>query len=267
MKGLLPARPVEVLSPWQKSGDPGRFWPRPLIFLHIPKAAGSSLQEWVVRHFPGGKAFRFLGDQQTWNKFAELPVEERARFDVLLGHVNFGVHELLPDAATYITMLRDPVDRVVSHYYYVLSTPTHYLHKKVAGRGYTLLEFALTRVSHELDNDQVRWLTSRQHDEIPVGGIERRILDEAKWNLEHGVAAIGLMERYSESLRCFEKAFAWDHIPIHTARNVNSDRPPLSEIQAEAIEAIREVNRYDVELYEFAQALFEEQLNRLGVRP
>jgi hypothetical protein len=147
----------------------------------------------------------------------------------------------------------------------VRTEPTHYLHKKVAGRGYSLLEFVLSRISHELDNDQVRWLTSRHHDEIPVGGINRTVLDEAKWNLEHGFSVVGLMERFAESLECFEKAFAWDPVPIREFRNVNSDRPPLSEIPVEAIEAIREVNRHDVELYEFAKAIFEEQMNRLGV--
>lgn len=262
---LMPARPVEVESPWRQSPAPGSFWPRPLIFLHIPKAAGSSLQEWIVRHYPGANMFRFLGDRAQRERFAALPEEERGRFDVILGHVNFGVHELLPEPATYLTMLRDPVDRVVSHYYYVLSTPSHYLHKRVAGRGYSLLEFVLTRVSHELDNDQVRWLSSKHHDEIPVGGIDRRVLDEAKWNLEHGIAAVGLMERYSESLECFRRTFSWEHIPTQTFRNVNNDRPALSEVPREAIEAIREVNRADVELYEFAEALFEEQMNRLGV--
>lgn len=265
--GLLPGEPVEVASPWREQAEHGRYWPRPLIFLHIPKAAGSSLQEWVFRHYSGGRAYRFKGDKDNWREFANLPETERALYDVVLGHVNFGVHELLPEPATYMTMLRDPVDRVVSHYYYVLSTPTHYLHKKVAGRGYSLLEFALTRLSHELDNDQVRWLTSRHHDEIPVGGIDRRILDEAKWNLEHGIAALGLMERFSESLACFERAFSWEHIPMEAARNVNAERPPLSEMAPEALEAIREVNRFDVELYEFAQALFEEQKNRLGIGP
>jgi hypothetical protein len=248
------------------AGPERRFWPRPLVFLHIPKAAGSTLQESILSHYPGGVFYRFTGDTQQWKDFPDLPERERAAIDVVVGHVHFGVHEYLPEPATYLTMLRDPVDRVVSHYYYVLSNPTHYLHRKIADRGYTLQQFAITRVSHELDNDQVRWLTDKHHFDIPTGRVGRALLDEAKWNLEHGIAVVGLMERFEESVRCFEAALGWPPARIRERRNVNPERPPLSEIDPAALEAIREVNRYDVELYEFARALFEEQALRLGVR-
>ncbi len=241
-----------------------RFWPRPLVFVHIPKAGGSTLQESILSHYPGGKFYRFTGDTQQWLDFPGVDEEERASFDVLVGHVHYGVHRYLPEPATYMTMLRDPVDRVVSHYYYVLSDTTHYLHPIVAQRGYTLYEFAMTRVSHELDNDQVRWLTEPHHFDIER--VDRSLLDEAKWNLEHGFAAFGLMERFDESLRCLESAFGWNRSPARERKNVNPDRPPLSEIDPAALEVIRQVNQFDVELYEFAKALFEEQACRLGVR-
>lgn len=183
--------------------------------------------------------------------------------DAVVGHVHFGVHRYLPEPATYMTMLRDPVDRVVSHFYYVLSDPAHYLHKRIKDGGYTLLEFAITRVSHELDNDQVRWLTEAHH--FDVERVDRNLLEQAKWNLEHGIAALGLMERFDQSLRCFEAAFGWERRHVQERKNVNRERPPLSEIDPAALQAIREVNRYDVELYEFARALFEEQATRLGV--
>ncbi len=239
---------------------PPRYWPRPLVFLHIPKAGGSTLQEYVLSHYPGGRFYRFTGDTKQWLDFPSLPEQERASFDVLVGHVHFGVHRFLPEPSTYMTMLRDPVDRVVSHYYYVLSDPKHYLYPIVAGRGYTLLEFALTRVSHELDNDQVRWLTEPHH--FDVERVDRSLLEEAKWNLEHGIAAFGLVERFDESLRLFESAFGWPRRQWSERKNVNRERPPLSEIDPAALEVIREVNQFDAELYEFAKALFEERAAR-----
>lgn len=240
-----------------------RYWPRPLIFLHIPKAGGSTLQDFVLSHYPGGVFYRFTGDTKQWLDFPSLSDRERGAMDAVVGHVHFGVHRYLPEPATYMTMLRDPVDRVVSHFYYVLSDPAHYLHKRIKDGGYTLLEFAITRVSHELDNDQVRWLTEAHH--FDVERVDRNLLEQAKWNLEHGIAALGLMERFDQSLRCFEAAFGWERRHVQERKNVNRERPPLSEIDPAALQAIRDVNRYDVELYEFARALFEEQATRLGV--
>ena len=243
------------------------FTPRPLIFIHIPKAAGSTLQEIVVRHYQGGRGFRFTGDTQEWEDFKALPIEQRGVYDVLQGHVHFGLHEYLPEPATYITMLRDPIDRVVSHYHYVLANPDHYLHAKIAGGSFTLHDYAVTRASHELDNDQVRWLCSRHHFDVPVGQVSRQMVDEAKWNLENAFAVVGLMERFDDSLRCLSAAFGWKDVAPKERRNVNAARPTIQQIPEDTLRAIREINRYDIELYDFALGLFEEQLVRLGVRP
>jgi hypothetical protein len=257
--------PSELVPIWKERAPSQLFWPRPLIFLHIPKAAGSTVQKMVMQHYPGALSYIFTGDTAQWLEFPKMSEDDRASLDVILGHVHYGIHEHLPDPATYITMLRDPVDRVVSHYYYVLSNPDHYLHRKIARRGYTLEEFAITRISHELDNDQVRWLTSLHHFDVRVGDVDRSLLEEAKWNLENGIAAVGLLERFHESLTCFERAFGWEDSSMPSPRNVNPDRPPLSEIDPRALAAIREVNHFDVELYEFVEALFEEQLTRLAI--
>lgn len=243
------------------------LWPRPLIFLHIPKAAGTTLQEIIVRHYMRGKIFRFTGSQEQWKAFCDGPAEDRGRYDLIAGHVHFGIHELLPDPATYITMLRDPIDRVVSHYHFVLANPGHYLHPVLAGGRYTLHDYAVTRVSHELDNDQVRWLCARDHFDVPVGEVSREMVEEAKWNLANAISVFGLVERFSDSLRCLRAAFGWDEVKLPEKRNANRHRPTLDRIAPETIAAIREINRHDCELYDFACGLFEEQLVRLGVPP
>jgi hypothetical protein len=242
-----------------------RVAPAPLIFVHIPKAAGSTLQEIIVRHYQGCRGFRFTGDAERLEAFRSLSQEDRDSFDLLQGHVHFGVHELLTRPATYITMLRDPVDRVVSHFHFVTANPDHYLHRQLGGM--TLRDYAVTRASHELDNDQVRWLCAADHFDVPVGRVSRAMVEEAKWNLANAFEAIGLMERFDESLRCLSAAFGWRDTEPPAKRNANRHRPSLSDVPQETLDAIRRINRYDVELYEFAAGLFEEQVSRLLVDP
>ncbi len=152
-----------------------RYYPRPLIFLHIPKAAGSTMQEIVVRHYKGGKGYRFTGAPERFRAFAAMPEAERASYDVMTGHVPFGVHRHVPGPSVYMTMLRDPVERIVSHYYFVLSKPDHYLHAavkgggEVGGGGMTLHEYVERRTSIELDNDQTRYFIE------PAGGGRRAV--------------------------------------------------------------------------------------------
>lgn len=221
----------------------------------------------MVRHYKAGRGFRFTGDLKQLEEFKNKPLDERDAYDVLLGHVHFGLHEWISRPALYMTMLRDPVDRIVSHYYFVKAKPEHYLHKLIIGKGMSLQEYAEKRACVEVDNDQVRWLCARPHSAVPIGKVPREMVDEAKWNLENSISVLGLVERFEESLCCFGRAFGWSDVSYGGRKNVTPDRPPLDEIPAAAIETIRRVNRYDVELYELAKSLFEEQLLRLGVLP
>lgn len=242
-------------------------FPAPLIFVHIPKAAGSTLQEIIVRHYQGARGFRFTGDSERLAAFKSLTPEQRDSFDLLQGHVHFGLHELLSRPATYFTMLRDPVDRIVSHYHFVMANPGHYLYDKIAGRGFTLHDYAVTRASHELDNDQVRWLCAADHFDVPVGRVSRAMVEEAKWNLANAFAVFGIMERFDDSLRCLKAAFGWRDVSPPERRNVNRHRPRLEQVPQNTLDAIRRINRYDIELYDFAIGLFEEQFARLCAPP
>jgi hypothetical protein len=239
--------------------------PRPLVFLHLPKAGGSTLQEVIVRQYMCGFGFRFTGDRAQLRAFKALPEESRAKFDLVHGHVHFGIHQWLPDPATYITMLRDPVDRVISHYYFILNHPSHYIYPVIKERGLSLKDYGTLKPTHETDNDMTRWLTPREHNEVRLGQVTRSMVEEAKWNLANAFSCFGLVERFDESLACFQAAFGWKDVSYRERKNVNPDRPPLEEIPRETIDAIREANAFDVELFEFAKALFGEQLLRLGV--
>lgn len=241
------------------------YAPRPLIFLHIPKAAGSTLQELIVRQYAGGRSFTFTGDQGRYSEFAGMSAAERGSFDVLLGHVQFGVHEHLPDPATYITMLREPVDRVVSHFHFILQRKEHYLHESLRRRGYSLREWLLEARPLVVDNYQLRWLISRPMGEVAPGEVTRSMLDEAKWNLENAFSVVGLTERFEESLSCMARAFGWSDLEGQENRNTNPIRPALDEVDPSTLAAIHETNRLDVELHEFACALFEQQCAQLRV--
>jgi hypothetical protein len=243
--------------------EPRPYYPRTLIFLHLPKAAGTTLQDIVLRQYPGSQGYRFTGSPERREAFKQMPESVRAGFDVLAGHVHFGIHRWVPGPSTYMTMLRDPVDRLISHYYFVLQHPDHYLHKLVKGGNLSLHDYIANRTSIELDNDQTRYFLLREHKEIPYGSLTDSMLDEAKGVLSAYFPAIGLAERFDESLIYLQCLFGWLDVS-YQKKNVTKERPKMAEVASETLDLIRETNRFDVGLYEHAAALFEQRVAALG---
>ena len=241
------------------------FSPRPLIFLHVPKAGGTTLESIVKRQYKGGLVYRFTGARENTDAFRALPEDERARFDLLSGHVNFGIHASLPDPATYITMLRDPVDRVMSFYYFVKRKPNHYMWEHGFHEQMTLREFLEQGKCIELDNFQTRILNPEPDEYLPFGCVTEEARHSALRNLDR-FAAIGLTERFDESLEILRHRFGWQDVS-YVPLNVTGDRPRLAEIEPETLDLVREVNRHDLALHERAKELFAAQFAAAAADP
>jgi hypothetical protein len=228
-----------------------------VIFLHVPKTGGMTFNLVLERNYPGLQTLiTGASDRHALRVDLGAWPEERMRgLRCVRGHLEYGVHERFPKPSRYITLLRDPVDRAVSHYRHVLSQPLHYLHERVADEGMTLADYARAGFI-EIENGQTRQL---------VPGAENRActaadLVAAKRNLD-SFLAVGLCERFDETVVLFAGLLGWK-LPLYRRANVNSaPRPGLDEVTRRAIE---EANPLDLELYAHAQLLFERQVERAG---
>ena len=99
-----------------------------VIFSHIPKTAGSTTNDIIDSNY--NHIFDFYPKRnpestqlKDWIKDFKQGVESLKKETtpkLLRGHFGMGVHELLGvDSCTYISILRDPIDRVISHYYFL----------------------------------------------------------------------------------------------------------------------------------------------------
>ena len=106
---------------------------RALIFLHIPKTAGTTLNRIIEWQYNPLSIFTMdpYRIRATVDRLKTLSEQRRRRLQVVRGHLFYGVHELLPQGATYITMLREPVARFLSSYYFIQRRPFHPMHRKV----------------------------------------------------------------------------------------------------------------------------------------
>jgi Galactose-3-O-sulfotransferase len=225
-----------------------------LIFLHLPKTGGSTLTtllRWQYRSLQPAEIARFITEERTFEEIDRLPLEQRARIKLLVGHFAYGVHEFIPKPCSYITIVREPAQRVVSLYRYILSAPSHHLHKTLSSSSMSLEDYIGSGIHQfQTENALTRQLAGRDEE----GDLTAHDLEIAKRNLR-SCRAVGLTEAFDESVTLFKRILAWG-TPFYFNRNVSRKGPRSDEVAATTLELIRERNAFDVELYEVARCQF-----------
>lgn len=238
--------------------------PQTVIFLHIPKTAGTTLHEIFKANYHPAKIYNreFSGDDGA-SAFINLPVERRAAIRLLWGHFPFGLHQYLPGPFTYFTFLRDPVERVISHYYYLLSHPEMFwIPEEIREKNLTLHEVLEREMIVDIKNMYTRLLAGLPYL-FPADGYTEQHLQMARQNLQDHFSVVGLVERFDETLLLLQKAYGWQNI-YYVQDNVNRQRPDREMIPPETIALIEQQNALDMQLYQFGQELFANQVVQQG---
>jgi hypothetical protein len=243
--------------------------PEALIFLHIHKTAGTTLNRIIEWEYNPLLIFTVdpHGIRATAERFKTLSERRRRRFRVVRGHLFYGIHEFLPQGASYITMLRDPVSRLLSSYRFILRWRLHPLHRRFKAERLGVED--LIRLTPNRQNLQCRFIAgvgriedldvlTEATEAAPRGICDERLLEIAKENLMRSFRVVGLTERFQESLSLMMIYFGWE-IRFYEKRRVSK----VSEkVETALAEMIREHDRLDVELYDFAKKIFEESVRK-----
>jgi hypothetical protein len=234
-----------------------------LIYVHVPKAAGSSLNTVINRQYPRRAIHTIEGSnvQASIEAFKQLPTSQRETIQCLKGHMRFGLHEYMPQPCVYFSMLRDPVERVLSTYYFILRRPGHYMYERVVGGNVTLEAYVASRMAVIAHNGQTRIFAGLpvDQDEDPPPDL----LERAKRNLRQHFVVVGLVERFDESLILMKRRLGW-HSVYYVRRNVTRDRPNRADLPASTIRLIEQANELDMELYTFVEELLADSLRQEG---
>ena len=76
------------------------------IFIHIPKAAGSTLTTILDREYDPSLTYTIEGDiEQSIRKFVSLSSNYRDKIKLLRGHIPYGLHRHINRSSKYFTMM------------------------------------------------------------------------------------------------------------------------------------------------------------------
>jgi hypothetical protein len=265
-------RLVDVVKPHERprAAEPGRQAEPPLVLVHIPRTAGTTLAMILRHHYRGGE---FHGGGNVFARSDEI--EDRLReiagkvhVRAVSGHLTFGLADRILPAARYVAILRDPVDRTLSHYSALLrarpaepGTPRRtgllppWLPSVPPRSGIA----ELIEGGYIADNLQTRMLCGivSPHDELPVDALDR-----ARRNLRDRFAFVGTTERFDALLALMNLELGWPTMAYRRSRA--KGRVTRAELTPDALALVEERNALDRELHACAGDLLAEALGRAG---
>ncbi len=224
-----------------------------VIFLHIPKTAGVTFGSILTRIYRPEEIATYRMKFPLDSYYASV-YAKRKQLHLLRGHFTFGAHRFVVAPFVYLTFLRDPIDRVISLYYFYREWKDGPLYKDV--QKISLEEFVTSGITRLADNGMVRQL-SGVGSHVRYGSCTQETLQQAKENLER-YFLVGLVQEFDRSIEIFSSLLGWQ-IPEYQPRNVTKNRPKRDEISAQTLAVLEKYNQLDKELYRFGVELYRKQ--------
>ena len=239
---------------------------RCLFFLHIPKTGGTTLKNILTGKFPVDRIYNIEGSiNERINDFQQTSEDSRSQYELVQGHMSFGLHQFFPQESEYFAIMRDPLDRAVSDYYFLRTNTHHHLHKEVSGMS--MASYMQSNMTSQLSNGQTRLLSGDCKDKqigIPsVRKLDFSDLEKAKHNIQNHFLFVGLQERFDETLLVLRRKYGWGY-PFYVASNINRQRPTLDNLSSADKTIVQNQNELDFALYEFVKENFQRHIEQLG---
>lgn len=218
---------------------------RQLVFVHIPKTAGLSLHSALEKIYGKEATFR-VGNEDELQHLRKLP-DQVINKTFLSGHFFYGdIKNRCHADAILISVLRDPVKRILSNYNYITTWEAHPLHKQTVQQSFSDHVYA--------NRNFLRGLCCRHLSGIPQA-------DAAIEAISSRYALVGTTEHLSAFSAALSQIIGEN--VAHERTNVSSGQGPHIDLSSELCSALLELTEEDRKLLTFVKALPDELFKRV----
>lgn len=204
---------------------------KPLITIHVPKAAGSSFRK-IMEHWFGNRIYLHYYDEVNGRMPYRIGLREGF---CVYGHFNknrgFGIESYYPQVDQFITMLRNPLELVVSEYFFMRKTGWKWKDKS---------RIPLVDIHTYLEKVQINML-----NHFPFGLNENNFEEILHSSFIH----IGIVEDIGCSIKIIAEKLGFKP-PQHVQKLNQTERS--QRVPYELLKTFKDKHPLEYKVYEFA---------------
>jgi hypothetical protein len=234
---------------------------KPIFFDHVPKAAGTAVIEFLAAAM--GIKVKMSSDTEEALLYVKRNINEK----LISGHFWFRLGQEIFGLCRCFTILREPLDRVISEFYYWKGNTDGQNENVYSALSMTFeeyLEYSDLQGFSSISNFQTKHFA-------PLGGFN----DDVNISLEEKCRmAKAALDRF-ELVGVHELVSPFYHMMCRLVGlpgtknlgqvNVTRKRPRLLDIDRSLIKRMEALNEADIELYRYARGLFLKSLKEIIV--
>lgn len=229
-----------------------------ILFPHIPKGGGTTFNEIIRMEYTATETLWLKSRDDAIFHGGRFTLDNTSKLKIARGHgIVFGYHRYLEQPFKYLSFVRDPVQRILSNYFYFVSRPDLPEGKKINEEGTSLFDFQA-----QYPNSQAHYLlgASFPAEYSPCEEDKRQL----RAILDEHFLAVGVVEQYNESLFIMRHLLNWKQDYYWRKLNITKKVEARDKVDPEILEKIRLGNQADQWVFEYAKDRIKADLQKLS---
>src|SRR5690554_6720682 len=236
-----------------------------LVFFHIFKTAGTTLNRIIAKNYRINNLIQANAPVIDANPSILFKLGSCIR--VLMGHfeLNDLIYQVLDRRQLiHITLLREPLERIVSYFDHIQSRERHILHEHV--KDMSLADFIASDLVNEVSNGQSHRLLGllKQKQILKDYRSENQLLSDAKDMLIKKFSIVGTTDQFDQFLLQCHSLLNWPDI-YYQRLNQSAKKTVRKELPVGLVNKVYALNQVDLKLYNFIKSLNQKRCETLKI--